>query len=635
MTLTEDQVRDKANKILQFKNSKDYIGGVGQITSFNELSKSIQGNPFKGNVRKPDGWYLNKHDKQAPALIAEFKAEDKDLNIDSTIAEIKRNMKVAMKYYKNVLGILYNGDDLKLFRNEKPGSLNIIELRTTTSLQDHGFYEKIFTDQTINTREIYNLTRRINNLLHFKFGVRNLYDRMIFTAATLVAKRYGAFIFKGMPYDAMQNMIINTLNKHFASDSTNQNNKMATLVKVYSAIKMNYDKVDQSAIDDFIECIARISDSINSSNWNGEDVMGIFFNEFNRYKAKSDNGQIFTPDHITSLMYRLINIHQNDCIFDGACGSGAFLTKSMANMIQEAGGPDTAKAKIIKEHQLYGIEIDRVIWSLAACNMLIHKDGHSGIVQGDTTSPEMSEYMHDINYESDSTPEKPHYKPYHITKVLMNPPFERKYHCIDIVLNVFNNMPNGTDVALILPDHKLEKDAKTKVRKIFKHNRLLKIIKLPEETFNEGVSTSIFIFKLGEPQKDHEIFTCCIENDGLETVKNQGRQDTKHRWQAIEDYWVKAMDHYNDPKYHTDKWITPDLKEMTGLSYPVPEKPFEISDEDFYKTVFDYEAFKENIDVKTMKNKLANMVLYQGNVSEDTNNINLSFEKSESENEQD
>lgn len=73
--------------------------------------------------------------------------------------------------------------------------------------------------------------------------------------------------------------------------------------------------------------------------------MGIFFNEFNRYKGKSDNGQVFTPDHITSLMYRLINIHYNDVIFDGACGSGAFLTKSMSNMIQEAGGPDTAKAK--------------------------------------------------------------------------------------------------------------------------------------------------------------------------------------------------------------------------------------------------------------------------------------------------
>ena len=35
-----------------------------------------------------------------------------------------------------------------------------------------------------------------------------------------------------------------------------------------------------AAIDNFIEWISEISDCINSDYWNGEDVMGIFFNEF-------------------------------------------------------------------------------------------------------------------------------------------------------------------------------------------------------------------------------------------------------------------------------------------------------------------------------------------------------------------
>lgn len=627
MILTEDQVRQKANNILDFKDNKDYKGGVGQITSFNELSKSIKDNPFKGNIRKPDGWYLNKNDKDAPAMLAEFKASDKDLNKQSTIDEIQSNMKVAMGYYKNVCGILYNGEDLKVFRNEKPGSQNIIELRTTATLQHHGFYEKIFTDQTIDTHEIYNLTRRINDLLHFKFGVRNLYDRMIFTAATLVAKRYGAFIVPGMDYDSMQAAIESTLNKHFVSNSVNQNNKIDTLVDVFGSIKMNITS-DQNAIDSFINAVTQISDSINSTNWNGEDVMGIFFNEFNRYKGKSDNGQVFTPDHITSLMYRLIDIHQNDSVFDGACGSGAFLTKSMANMIQEAGGPDTAKAKEIKHHQLYGIEIDRMILSLAQASMLLYKDGHSGIFHGNTVSPEMTKVMRNINFNKDGSLKK-----YHITKVLMNPPFERKYHCLDIVQNVFDNMPKGTDVALILPDHKLEKDSKRKVKNLLKNNRLLKIIKLPDETFAEGVSTSIFIWKLGEPQADNEIFTCEIKNDGLETVKNQGRQDVKHKWQGIEDYWVKVIKRQSGDD--SIKWITPDLKEMTGLSYPVPEKPFEISDDDFYKTVFNYVAFKDGVNVKAMQSKLADMALYESKASENNDEISLTFKKDEVKDEQD
>ena len=617
--LTEDEVRTKASKILNFKSDKDHVAGIGQLTTFKKISQEIDKDPFSKSNREPDGWYFNKHDMQAPALLAEFKSEDKDLNNQSYVDEIQRNMKIAMGAYKNVIGILYNGVDVKVFRNEEPGSSTIIELRSTPALQDRGYYEKIFTDQSIDTQEIYNLTRRINDLLHFKFGVRNLYDRMIFTAATSVAKRYGAYIAKGMPYNVVQSAISNTLNKHFVWNSKNQNSKMHVLVDVYNNIQMNI-VANQTAIDSFIECVTKISDAINSDNWNGEDVMGIFFNEFNRYKGKSDNGQVFTPDHITSLMYRLINIHQDDVVFDGACGSGAFLTKSMSNMIQEAGGMSTNKAKIIKAHQLYGIEIDRMIWSLAAANMLLHKDGHSGIVRGDTTSPEMSEFMHDINYKDDGSLKK-----YHVTKVLMNPPFERKYHCLDIVTNVFDNMPKGTDVALILPDHKLEKDSKRKVKNLLKKHRLLKIIKLPEETFSEGVSTSIFIWKIGEPQGKNEIFTCEIKHDGLETVKNQGRQDVKHKWQGIEDYWVKVISRQSGDA--SIKWITPDLKGMSGLSYPVPEKPFEITDEDFYRTVFDYEAFKQGVDVKAMKSKLAEMALYESDVTENGDSISVIMKK--------
>ena len=43
-----------------------------------------------------------------------------------------------------------------------------------------------------------------------------------------------------------------------------------------------------------------------------------------------------------------------------------------------------------------------------------------------------------------------------ITKVLMNPPFEDKYGCLDILLNVLDSVPRDTACAFILPDQKLE-----------------------------------------------------------------------------------------------------------------------------------------------------------------------------------
>ena len=131
-----------------------------------------------------------------------------------------------------------------------------------------------------------------------------------------------------------------------------------------------------------------------------------FFNEFNRYKKKSESGQVFTPDHITSFMYRLIDVDKDDRVLDAACGSGAFLVKSMCNMIKEAGGVKTKKAATIKDVQLYGIEFDREIFALACANMLIHKDGKTNLEQLDSRTQEACDWIKSKN----------------ITKVLMNPP---------------------------------------------------------------------------------------------------------------------------------------------------------------------------------------------------------------------
>lgn len=622
--LTEDQVRDQAQAVLQFHDTDDVVAGVGQLTSFNQLGQKLPRHPWKSNNDKPDGWYLPK-DKNEPALILETKAEGKDLEGHPT-EELKKNLNYALDYYQEVLGILYNGHDVKIIRNNQPGDKTLIDAQMARKLEPKEYYLKSLTDKPIDVQEIYNLTKRINDSLKFDFGINDLYDRMIFTASALVAQRYGARLQPGMVYSAMQSTIVSMLNKSLQRNPQ-QNTKLHILVDVYQNIKMGYPE-NQDAVDNFIENINRISRSINSSHWRGEDVMGIFFNEFNRYKGKSDNGQVFTPDHVTNFMYRIIDVHENDCVFDGTCGSGAFLTKSMANMIQEAGGPDTNEAKRIKQHQLYGIEIDERVFALACANMMIHKDGKTNLDRDNTMSAQAARWMHDINWTDTGNLKK-----YHITKILMNPPYERKYKPIDILNNVFDNMPKGIDVAILLPDHKLEKESKRKVRKLLTNNRLLKIIKLPEETFSEGVSVSIFIFRTGESTEGKEVFTCEIKNDGLETVKNQGRQDIKNLWPGIEDFWVKTIERQDTNADESCQWITPDLKNMENLSYPVSQKPFEISDEDFMKTLMDYEMFKQGVDSKKLQDKLVHQVLYNSSINEDDDDVTIKLKKAGGKNE--
>ena len=579
--MTEDKVRESAGKILGFKDTETAKSGVGQITSFNHLG-------FKGVKDRPDGWYLP-NEKSFPAIILEAKSEKTKIQ-KAHIDELLKNTTIIQTKYKNHIGILYNGNIVKIYKNG-------VYLREETELKNKEYYLSIFSENKIDTPKIYTLTASINNNLHFNFGIKNLYHRMIFTACALVAKRYGSVLIKGMNYTTFHTSIHTTLAKSF-EEARKQNMKLDILLEAYSSIKMNITE-NQEAIDDFIKNVCEISDNINSDFWNGEDVMAIFFNEFNRYKSKSESGQVFTPDHITSLMYKIIGINKDDIILDAACGSGAFLVKAMCNMIKEAGGNSTRKAKDIKQKQLYGIEFDKEIYALACANMLIHKDGKTNLEQLDSRKDEAKKWI----------------KGKKITKVLMNPPFENKYGCIDIVANVLGSVDRGITCAFIMPDNKLETNL-AKTKKILQKNTLLKIIKLPNEIFS-GTTSSVFIFKSGIPQNHNKIFACAILDDGLETIKNQGRQDLKGKWEDIEKYWVDVI--YKQSGDDTIQWLDPNI----SLSYKVIEHPFHIKEQNFKKNVLDYIFFKSKINPTEFKNRVIDFVLFDNTNAIDKNLVDI------------
>ena len=601
---TEDQVRNEAGLTMELIDpmgnnveNVDFISGVGQLTTFIQLGSKLKTTDFVGISDKPDGWFLPFNQNEV-AVIIETKSEKEDISKKKWENELKKNIALANKHYSKVVGVLYNGKGTRVF-------LNLEEVEdVSNTLQRVGYYTKLFLPDVIDKGKIYELTKKINNCLHKEFGVKNLNHRMIFTACALVAVKEGAILHKGTEYSLFHQTILNQLSKSL-KEAKKQNEKLDLLCEVYSEIKMNTTE-NQVAIDNFIEWIEEISDLINSDKWNGEDVMAIFFNEFNRYKGKSERGQVFTPDHITSFMYRLLEVNQTDIILDAACGSGAFLVKAMCNMIKESGGIGTDKAKEIKAKQLYGIEFDREIFALACANMLIHKDGKTNLEQLDTRKEDASKWIKDISVklEGESQPKG-------ITKVLMNPPFERTYGCMTIVKNVLDSVPVGTQCAFILPDKKLEKDLTDKKygNKVLKNHSLKLIVKLPENIFT-GVTASIFVFEAHKPQNGQNIIGYYIEDDGLETVKNQGRQDIKNRWGSIEDYWIKAIHDSSDTQYNTRQIINP----TENLSYQMPAKPFVVYEEDFVKTMMDYEFYINGIDSKEFGIDFLQRILYSSTV---------------------
>ena len=571
---TEDQVRDEMQKTLGFDDGEPgTTQGTGQLTTFKEL-----GFTGRGKNKKPDGWYLP-NPPASTAIILEAKNSGESVDNVKWQKELLRNCEIAATKYKHVIGVLYNGFEVRCWVDGEISNGSAV-------LENKQYYLGLIADAAIDKHLIYNLTSKINNCLHKQFGIKNLYHRMIFTACTLVAKRYGALLYAGMDYATFHTAIHSTLAKSLAEDKRH-NHKLDLLLEVYSEIRMNTTE-NQDAINNFIEWVTEISDCINSNNWRGEDVMGIFFNEFNRYKKKSESGQVFTPEHITSLMYRIIDVHQNDYVLDAACGSGGFLVKAMSMMMRESGGHDTNRAKRIRKEQLLGIEFDRELYALACANMLIHKDGKTNLEHMDSRTVTAGEWI----------------KSKKITKVLMNPPFETTYGCLKIVKNVLDNVPVHTECAFILPDKKLETD-ESNGKSIVNNHCLKKIIKLPERTFNEGVKTSIFVFEAGVPQDNRDIFCCYIKEDGLETVKNQGRQDVKGKWPALEDKWVDVIRKQSGDS--SVQWISP----QEHLSYQIPVEETVLCEEDFLGTALDYVMFNQGIDTDELYENLLNATLME------------------------
>ena len=73
----------------------------------------------------------------------------------------------------------------------------------------------------------------------------------------------------------------------------------------------------------------------------------------------------------------------------------------------------------------------------------------------------------------------------------------------------------------------------------------------------------------------------------------------------------------------TCQWVNPE----EHLSYQMPQKPFEIFEEDFRKTAMDYLMFKKGIDAKSFEEKLLELAMYSSCVSADNESVTVTMRK--------
>ena len=131
------------------------------------------------------------------------------------------------------------------------------------------------------------------------------------------------------------------------------------------------------------------------------------------------------------------------------------------------------------------------------------------------------------------------------------------------------------------------------------------------------------MFQAGVPQDGKDFFAVNIAEDGLVTVKNKGRHDVYNKWPELEEYWIEAIEKHNDDRFGTGQWHSTD----ECMSWQAPVKPFELTEEDFVRTVIDYLMFQRGIDAAGTRERLGNITAYASEITEHDGVFRIEVEK--------
>ena len=241
--------------------------------------------------------------------------------------------------------------------------------------------------------------------------------------------------------------------------------------------------------------------NIASAIDSGRDVLGQFYEQFLKYANDAKEiGIVLTPRHITTFGANVADVQPSSVVFDPACGTGGFLVAALDKVRDDTGAVDE-----FREGNLYGIEQDPLIATLAIVNMIFRGDGSSNIQEGDG-----------LKTHPQRTPDR----------CLMNPPFaldtEYEWRFVDRALEI---MASGGLLFAVVPTSMMmsandDRQEITWRTRMLKHHTLLAVVKLPEGLFYPHVSKGTYgiLLKAKQPHNNTEVFWACLD-DGITRTK--------------------------------------------------------------------------------------------------------------------
>lgn len=459
----------------------------------------------KGISTKPDGYYYF----EGITFILDAKAKGKKFT-----GQLEDYMKLESN--ENFIGFKYNGE---IFECYVKGVLK----KEETQLQNKDYYRLKYFPQKINNENIVEKSaKKLANF--FRNSKIDKQMNVPFIGAVMLCIKFGFEIDL-----TSTKTILNSLSRgieNIIQDNPLTRRQKKEFIKI-ALQDSTLQKAKTENLFLIIQEIANIYNFINISceDYRGHDIMNSFLRIFRKWNSANANekGEVFTPDHIAQLMYKIAKCSKNNTILDPTCGSGTFLTHAMANMFLEA--PE--ESKDIQENHLIGIESNDFNATLAGMNMMLHGDGASNI------------------WNDDCFIKVPQIKNCY-DRVLMNPPFSVADNELKFVEVALNNMKEKGILACILPKScvkgTLEKNLKH-LHAIFQIAQLKMVVSLPSDLFYPNAAPATCIIVLEKNQQGHKKETLLLDcsDDGF-VSGNDTRIDSNEKWNKIEKEIIKAID---------------------------------------------------------------------------------------------
>ncbi len=512
--------------------------------------------------------------------------------------------------YRKVLAFGVSGNAKRhkitpIFINERGDYQELHEVETFISFNERNIDEfylkevlKEETDVEKTTAEIQKDAEKLHNDLR-NYGNLTTEQKPLIVSGIMLALReieFKTFSIETLIGDSVNTdgqKIYNAIKTNLSRANVTPDTKRDKLLSQFSVIKdtTKINEIDETLgktpLKHYTEFLYKsIYKNIRYQN-SAEDYLGRFYGEFMSYSGGDGQtlGIVLTPKHITELFCELAQLKPTDKVLDPCCGTAGFLIAAMHKMVKAT--DDEAQIRSIRRDQLFGIELQPYMFTIATTNMILRGDGKSNLHNSDFLRQNPSQ----LQLKG-------------CTVGMMNPPYSQgskdnpNLYEISFTEHLLDSLTEGAKAIVIIPQSSVtgkSKEEQNIKNNILKHHTLEGVITLNKNTFYRvGTNPCIAVFTTGIPHdKSHLCKFINFEDDGFEVSKHIGLEETasaKDKRQHLLDVWFGRIE--SETKFCVETTIEADDEWLHAFYYFNDEIPTE---KDFENTMADYLTFEFNM----------------------------------------